>query len=325
MKNLRRASFVVAALAGAAGSLCVGSVGCSNDDTGVVTDDGGGKDVKVGDAGHIDAKQSHEASSDAGVDSGFDSTVDSGTDTSAPIDTGVDSHFDSGMDASQEIAAYPLLVTTAYCQRLAQCCTSASVPISVDDCVSLYEPNGGAIANLATAVATSGHLTYNASAASDCLTRINAIDCDSVDSAENIQLTNACAAGLKGTLSVGGTGCLSSWDCMQPAYCATPGATTGVCTALLPTGAACTDIVYSEDCNPLGNAIGNFCGPNGATEPKCLAAEDDGGACEENNQCASTICNLEECAGGFPFATGGDGGTCGYFVPLPDAGPDAAN
>ncbi len=365
MRDLRRASVVVAVLAGTAGLVCIASAGCGTTVNGETVDaatDGPSKDGRVVDSTRHDVTPGHDALPDVGRDAGRDSGHDTGHDVGhdtghdtghdvghdvghdtghdtghetghdtghdvghdtghdtghdAGHDAGYDANYDAGHDAGWDvsgvIAAFQVQVSQAYCERFFQCCGSNPTWFSVESCTAYFESNEGAFANVGNIVPNSGHVEYVPSAASNCYTAIAVMPCVNFTAAELVQITADCQAAVQGTLTVGETGCESAWDCVQPAYCAG-----GQCAALLPMGGVCTDAVYSQDCNPLGNGSGTFCGPYGASPAHCLVAEGDGGICEEDQQCMSTMC-ATPCGSNWCCSS-----SATYFIP--DGGPEAGN
>jgi len=340
MKCSRRVPFIVCVLAGTVFPLGALAVACSSSSTSTATgpdasSDGTAKaDVHVPDASTVDHSvidtgpdspvidagrdspvidAGRDSSFDAGRDAAADVSIDTGRDvqTDAARDALFDAPHDSGIDVHALLVAYPNQVNTAYCQQWANCCGNPS-NFNVATCVKDVGIGGG-IGNVSLAVIDSGNIAFDPSAASNCLATINALPCPQTTAAENLALINACAAAMQGTLNVGETGCRSSWDCKQPGYCDRVGdAGTGTCTAILGLLQPCKDSEFSQDCTSLGNAPGAFCGPHGATSPTCLVAEKEGGVCDENAQCNSTLC-YNNCVPAEPFGVPGDGGTCGFF------------
>jgi hypothetical protein len=272
----------------------------------------------AGDAPHadgtvVDARHDSPGHPDDAADAGIpdSSKVDAPLDARSPHDAGVDA-------PTLHLAEYLGAVENAFCGRLAACC-DAGAPF-VASCVSAVAPNGknpgGVIANLGTLVVDGGHVTFDASAAMACLSAIGDIaPCDTLSADQHLAITKACAAPIKGTLTIGATGCRSSWDCVQPAYCDG----TGACRSLHPSDAACGDRVLSQDCSSLGNTPGTFCatvtaGMDGGT---CLAAAPDGGACTAGDvSCQSFLCSDDgkTCVSASPFASTGSGGVCLAFA-----------
>ena len=333
MNDLRRGWIIMAALA-ATGPIGMLAAGCGSDATGTGVADGS-TDGKVDGRLHADARGDVTQKPDGrtGTDSGKDAV---GTDVFHHPDTGLDGGSDGGSDGGADgghdahitdagapdvkalLYAYPGQVDKAFCQKYASCCGNPA-NFSVATCIKIYGLVGGAVANLYEAVIDSGHLDFDPSAASNCLARIQALNCAKTTTAQETALVAACAAPVKGTVAVGAAGCKSAWDCKQPAYC-DKSVDGGKCAATLGALQACKDTEFSQDCTSLGNAPGSFCGPFGSASPTCLTAEGDGGTCSENLQCLSTFCGNggTTCVSSESFAVPGDGGTCGFFPP--DAG-----
>jgi hypothetical protein len=311
MKDLRRASMFVAILAGTGVSVAALSVGCSNDETGIAGDAStdGTADGHALDTGRPDVTRPRDSGRDTGrdggrdtgADSGFDAGHDAGQDvtgdappdtssTDAKTDTNLDAPppSDGPVDAGGQVLAYQNLINKTFCERIAQCCNSPQT-FSPASCEATYATVGGAVGNVGNAVPTSGHLVLSPSDVSNCIATIDQLPCAATTSQQNLAAIQACAAGLKGTLTMGQSGCLSSWDCVQPAFCK-PGSDGGTCVALLGSTDPCTDTDFSQDCNSLGDVPGLFCGPFGSPSPICLSAENTGGVCLENQQCLSTYC-----------------------------------
>ncbi len=332
MRNLGRVTAVLATLAGASAAMGAFLAGCGGDDTiGNPDASDGSQDTTSdhtappdgrADVTHEDHHTNDVQSNDVVTDAG-----DGGTDASDAKDSGSDSpdvlpdvvtdspmFFDVGdagfdvadvfADAPFEVslAQFPAAVNTAYCQRLAACCTAdggtGDAGAFVANCLGSFAGYSAA-GNLNLASTSSPNVIYVTAKAEQCLEQLAATPCGTVSAGKSELNYLTCAEAIQGTLGVGTSGCTSTFDCTS-GYCPTDG---GTCTALSGVGGPCSDTTYSTDCTYEGNGDPLvYCSPDAGTCQSDLPTDAGGGAtsaCFEYEQCQSQVCD---------FSGGPDGG-----------------
>jgi hypothetical protein len=209
---------------------------------------------------------------------------------------------DSGADAPEYdgsmLTQYALNQATAYCTRELGCCPGMDA--------GGYDLAG--CQNLLAGLGWEGTLPQNyqvfnrpfvvmdQARAAGCLAAIAALPCGTQTPAQFAAVTSACEFVFTGTIPVGQSGCISSFECAPSAaidagggaYCNKPAdAGVGVCTALATAGQPCDTAINSADptipdymCSYLASSnTGLYCdlidpagSPNYATCQPLLAA-----------------------------------------------------
>lgn len=280
------------------------------------------------------------------LDASGDHTTDVSTDSPNPGDAMGDDAADSsdsgnngdapgeaGDDGGGEAAACPVSVPSSLpdfvnalantvCQHLQTCCGLSSSQFNMASCVSIYSnPSFGGWMGVAgvSPYFDGGAITYDTTAACQCLQGTSAIACGNVPSAQWNSLQNSCLGAAQGTAAVGGA-CTSSYECAPSAeYCSAGDGGTGACANLVPSGGPCQT---NSDCSYLGN--GNpplYC--DSATHT-CVPRLVNGTACSLNAMCQSNICfytgNAQQCVDSVAFSDPMKAnGKCEYFT-IADAG-----
>lgn len=286
----------------------------------VATDGGTGGDAKAGDATNGgDATGSDAQTGDAS------DAMKGGDATDAPSEANT---------IPPGLLAYPGQHAAAFCSGISKCCAADAGAFSQATCKAAWVVGGWDNTTLpnTTSIYDAGHLTFNATQAAACVAALNGFTCTTGPAftpAQYAAITNACLGVLGGTIPIGTRGCTSSWECASGSWCnlnvdggsppadAGDGAAptpTGVCTALLATGAACT---LDEMCSYVGTQKpASFCqllGGDGGVQATgtCQAAQADNAPCGDVNQGAyfdDQACTSQLC--GDPF-------TCGTNVTIP--------
>jgi hypothetical protein len=301
MKSLKRAASVLAAVVGFGGLASIAFVACT-DDPAAPSTDGGAADSTT-DAAIDQQTDAPRADADAGTDA---------ADTSPP---------DAADGSNALLQGFPARITAAYCQHLASCCVTFDAgTFDQARCEQIIIGAGGYLQmNIAAneGALDSGHVTYNAGAAANCLTDIAALDCTSDPSAHWTKTRGDCWAAVNGA-SDGGAACTSSFECAPGNYCKGVGADDGgkgACSALEEAGASCgSNFACTYQQNGLAPPL--WCDP--AAGSTCVAQKALNETCTQDLQCASGIC-IQTCLAG---ATGPSAGLCNVLAVPKDAGTD---
>jgi hypothetical protein len=253
------------------------------------------------------------------ADSGADVSVpDAGSDATSdvvniPDATPDAAGLDADADAGDPIKQFFTTAIDTYCQRFATCCSLSAAKFDLDHCRAAISAGGvgGALGGMVQ-LPDYAKLSYNASAAQSCLTKLAAVTCTTVPVAEWVDtFRTTCPNAVLGTVASGGT-CRKSIECVAGQFCE-PGAGdagTGTCKALRTVGAVCGDLgvdkngfaneAAHDSCSArsLGPGFCDDTAGGAAGTWKCGAAAADGASCFYDFQCQSLIC-------------GGAAGTCG--------------
>jgi hypothetical protein len=331
--SLKNITLVLGAVAATTSSAALFAVGCGGDDSVAnVAEDGSSDsttDVVQGDAPLPDVTP---PPADGGTDTGNGgeaavSAMDAGDASDAAAVTDANSFSDIA-DVQFDVpplTQFPAAVMNAFCSHLTQCCimsqdiTSASQwnQNGTNGCVPYYTAHSGAfgIADHAAAL-SSGHVGYDAAAASACLDEWSTLACGTVSAASLEKIKDDCFGATVGTLSIDAGPCLDSLECAFNEFCRIGDAGTGTCVALSGPGQPCTDIATSFDCDYLGlGTRSQYCAPGdgGAT---CQSTLPEDASCSTENACQSGICVSPRCVSAAVFSSTP---ICQFFA-LPDGG-----
>jgi hypothetical protein len=144
-----------------------------------------------------------------------------------------------------EMQTYPLRYAAAFCYGVGNCCAGFDAGgFDMAKCVSERQIVGwdDTIPNDPSIVCRA-HTTIDVDASADCLSALAAYPCGtSVPAATFAALIHACQNVIKGTLPIDAGGCLSSFECVEGAYCTPPVGDSGVgtCMPLAGDGGVCT-------------------------------------------------------------------------------------
>jgi hypothetical protein len=238
--------------------------------------------------------------------------TDGGSESAADVTTGEDAGGDADADVlliPPGLLDWPGKVAGAYCRGLGKCCPGAST-FNEALCASQNEVNGWEYSLPdRLAVYDAGHLNYDDDAANACLAALQNLPCGTETPAQYAAITNACFGVLSGRLPIGESGCTSSWECVNAAFCDRT-IDGGVCSALVGQGQSCRS---DEMCNYVGSAKPPlFCNVIDAPDAgggTCKPLLANGAACQDTNgyyydqSCASQLC--------------GNDGQCGTNVTIP--------
>ncbi|MFO0739442.1 MAG: hypothetical protein U0270_26325 [Labilithrix sp.] len=334
MKQLRLRRLGFASLLLGAGAAF--AIACGDDDSVLLaTGDGGVESSTTSDSsttkdGKVDTDTGStimDASADVRDDGDVDAEVDAGPkDAQAdvelpPVDAG-----SPDADAGDLAREFPARVAAEVCQTFARCCFSDSNTqndAGVDGghynqakCLNAYSVNGLNFSSPG-AGADFNKLTYNASKANECLSRLHVLACSS-NAAEYRAAIAACYAALVGTIPAG-SACATTSECAPGLFCNTAVAG-GTCEAIRSAGGACGDWTTSGasstfSCsNRFSANPPRFCrnlSDAGTKLPqdqwKCDNSVGLGGQCFNDAWCSpTTVC---------PF-DGPNKQTCQDFIPL---------
>jgi hypothetical protein len=263
---------------------------------------------------------------DVGVDANGNGVLDPSEVTqTAYVCNGVDVDDAAAPDAGPDakvippgLTAYPSQYLAAFCTGIANCCGVDGGTFDMATCESDWISNGWDLTLPGNpAVYDAGNLTFNAAQAANCVATLQTWPCGTFGATDNQAIISACLNVLGGTIPIGGAGCLSSFECVNGAYC---NGLTGTCTALVGSGGTCTSDeqcsyveatqpalfcdLYPADgsspttaaCRPvLANGGTNFCGnANVVDDLACIAQ-----SCGDDNVCgdsrtnpASVLCTI---------------------------------
>jgi hypothetical protein len=142
------------------------------------------------------------------------------------------------------LEAYPQQYAAAYCYGVGNCCPGFDAGgFDLAACESRATSYGGwdnTIPSDAGTVACRGNMTIDEDAGVRCFAALRAYPCGTeVDASAFAALIRACEGVLGGTLPIDAGGCVSSFECVDGAYCK-PGADGGgICTPLVGEGGTC--------------------------------------------------------------------------------------
>jgi hypothetical protein len=332
MRRLRGAAVAVGVGLVAAGFAA--AAGCGDDTaTSPPADSGpdGETDGTVIDSPTVDSPAQKDSTTDSpaldspGMDSpgpGMDGPAPEGS--SDASDGGVTDASDGSSDAPFDAfdGNYPGITfatqqATALCTTWLNCCASG-VNYNLQGCIDdnvIFGWEG--TLPLETSVYTRGNITVNETKASQCITALQAFPCAPQTAAQWSTITQACELVIEGTIPIGQSGCISSFECVPGAYC-DPLANGGTCTALQTQGQPCDTIINSTEnplpdqmCSYLGSSQGGLfcdlidfgadaatCQPLLATGANCInpttgyyddqACQTSAALCGDNSECGGT-------------------------------------
>ncbi|MGH7295925.1 MAG: hypothetical protein ACRELB_13370 [Polyangiaceae bacterium] len=252
-------------------------------------------DVHVNDVASEASEAGHEAGVEGGAEAG-----------------------DAGIDASA-IENFASALAAARCQNWLSCCPGGDAgAYSLSACTDTYRGYGweGNLPDNQTALGR-GFIVIDSVKAAACVAAVQALPCGQQTAAQWSSVTQACELVLTGTIPIGSSGCVSSFECANGAYCSTNDGGVGSCVALATQGQPCNTVISSlidpradYMCSYLGSSSnGMFCDlinnpANSATcQPllangiNCVAASgyyDDqacpssGALCGDNSQCGGS-------------------------------------
>jgi hypothetical protein len=236
------------------------------------------------DSGHMDAGKADAA--DAAPKADASDGAPPKSDGGDGGDGGDGAVVDAGSDVATlppGLLAYPAQYANAICTGFSTCCGAG---FDMAACEANMTTLGYDNTLPARDVYGNGHLTFNEDAGAGCLAALRTWPCGvTITSTQNAAILSACHGVLAGTIPVGGTGCNSSFECVNGAYCQ-PGSPT-TCVAIVGDGGACSPSGESPDeqCAYIGSAQpGLYCdvypndGGNDAAGPTgvCAPALPDG-------------------------------------------------
>jgi hypothetical protein len=248
-------------------------------------------------------------------DGSADATADAGSDATSDVVNIPDAMPDASgdADAGDPIKQFFTTAIDTYCQRFATCCSLSAAKFDADRCRTVIAAGGlsGSLGGLVQ-LPDYAKLSYNATAAQSCLTKLAAVTCTTVPVAEWVDtFRTTCPNAVTGTVASGGS-CRKSVECVAGQFCepSAGDAGTGTCKALRTVGAVCGDLGVDKDgfaneaahdscsARSLGPGFCDDTAGGAAGTWKCGAATADGASCFYDFQCQSLIC-------------GGAAGTCG--------------
>lgn len=156
----------------------------------------------------------------------------------------------------------------ALCIAWFNCCPGGfdSGAYSLDNCVlnlATYGWEGTLPQNLN--VYNRPYVTVDQTKATACLNAIQAFPCGTQTAAQWATITQACELVLTGTIPVGQSGCVSSWECAPNSYC-DPTNDGGTCTALATQGQPCNTVINAGS-PPLNPEPDQMCSYLGSQQP----------------------------------------------------------
>lgn len=329
MRSLRGALVLAGAAFGVGSMSALMMAGCSGDNsTASAVDSGGDAQGDVTSDQEI-PDQTADTQADTGTDSGI--TPDSG-----PIDSGQqDSSSGDAADAGHPALDFATAEATAICNLWQPCCpvTDAGA-YSLSGCIASFQGYGWE-ANLPynQNALVRPHITVDQAKATACLAAINStnIPCGHQTAAGYSAVTAACEGVLQGSIPIGQTGCISSFECAPGAYCDTATAG-GTCTALSPVGGPCYTVINTpynpipdEMCSYLGSSSnGHYCDiidpPDSSTYATCQPLLANGATCQTFTTPGTSGFYYDDQACPAAGALCGDPGTCGTTASFPYAG-----
>jgi hypothetical protein len=206
------------------------------DTGGDVTADQTGRDVTPDSPIGNDAGREADVTVDVTMtDTRSDSEVGVGTETGPGIDADA-GDVDAGKVIPPGLLAYPGQYATAFCTGLAACCGAT---FDVPTCESTFTTQGyDNTLPVDRNAYSAGNLTFSQTQAAACVAALQSWPCGTtITTAQQQGILNTCHNVIGGTIPIGGTGCVSSFECMGGAFC---DLTTHTCTALVGSGGACT-------------------------------------------------------------------------------------
>ncbi len=253
---------VVAATLGAAGLCASALTACSSSNS---TGGGGGTDSGSGDV-TTDGMEDSAVPDSSGGDTQADTanpdtgTVDTGTVDTGTADTGmVDSGAPDG-DAAPPGLVFAQNEATAFCTSLLNCCGSGgadSGAYNLAGCIYSQARFGweGTLPS-DPSVYSRGHVTLDSAKAAQCIAALKAFPCGSQTGAQWTAITQACELVVQGTIPIGSTGCISSFECAPGSYCDPTGG--GTCKALQTQGQPCNTVITGV--NPIPDQMCSYLG-----------------------------------------------------------------
>jgi hypothetical protein len=360
MASLR---IVALAMAGGTASIMAMSAlvaGCGGDDTngndsGTVADatnDVATTDVSVQETGHPDTGGGDAKADAPAVDAGHDAdattamdadsgTADADAGTAHDADAGTahdadaattDADADAGevdADAGPTLTAAQIFAAgyaQAYCQGYLHCCDGYDAgAIDLGRCAT--EQYGQASQEttfpLGSAGAlTAGHLIIDQDAAAGCFVALSNLACV-IAAADNAAATNPCFGVISGNIPLGGTGCVTSFECVNGGYCNLPGdGGAGTCLALVADGGTCAT---QDMCSAAQLVPTSYCTAidTGSPTGVCAPLVPDNGACASDMECTAEFCFAgggTQCGGTGVLNT--SSGLCQTYAIVSDAGGD---
>jgi len=255
--------------------------------TGDSGEDAADSTTPPGDSGESDASDASDAVSD-----------------SSPGDA-ADAADADAMTYPPGLLDYPDAYAHAYCEGTEGCCAGVDMDACVaGNGVSTGGWEGTMLGNPQALVA--GHLTFNQEAGARCVAALTSFPCASangvISAAAYGGITTACREVFGGTIVIDAGGCVSSFECVEGAYCNTDA---GMCSPLVGDGGSCTS---DEMCSSV--ATGNpalFCdnvfsplADGGLGSGTCVPLQLDGGTCSDdagdpyNEYCSSLLCGTSD-------------------------------
>ena len=144
-----------------------------------------------------------------------------------------------------EMQTYPQRYAAAFCYGVGNCCDRFDAGgFDMAKCVSASQIAGwDDTIPSDPSIVCRAHTTIDVDASAACLSAVAAYPCGTmVPAATFAALIHACQNVIKGTLPIDAGGCLSSFECVEGAYCAPPVGDSGVgtCMPLVVDGGVCT-------------------------------------------------------------------------------------
>jgi hypothetical protein len=309
MRGLRSALIAMGAALSGASLAGLALAGCGDDSTSNAPGDSGSDGPASEDVVQADAPtDTTPPKPDAGDAGDADSTTppsEAGSDGTMPMETGSETSTNEAgpeasvdaSDAGADVDAAPPYTglefanqyAAAYCNAFLNCCQLATPGLyNTNDCIVAVANEGWEQSLPDTNVYARGHTTANQTKAMQCITALSSFPCGTQTAAEWQAITNACELVVTGTIPIGSTGCISSFECAPNSYC-DPNNDGGTCTALATQGQPCDTAINSavspipdQMCNYLGSQnVPLYCNllDNGADAATCQPTLPAGSAC----------------------------------------------
>lgn len=232
-------------------------------------------------------------------------TRDGGPDSSSPPpppppqDAGSDATVVIPVEAGS-LAEFITENGRAACVRAKECCLAGGHPtFREEDCVTdLGEHGWNQSLRQITApgVADGGKVSFDAVAASECLTAIRNMTCTNATAAEYKAAVQKCYQAAQGT-GVATSACINSVECAPPNFC-DPDNNGGTCTPVHANGENCTlRVAPHEECSYRGVGNAGCFEPSGGGQRTCGALLADGQDCTYDFDCQSGACARQDDAG----------------------------
>ncbi len=361
MASLRAIALAMVGGAISVATLSAFVAGCGGDDTATGDGGGSPDATSITEAGNPDVGQPDVVThAEAGVDAKADSTtpVEAGHDADAAT-TAVDADAavahdadaaaahdgDAGAatdasdadavatEASAEAEAGPtttpaqqfaMAYAQAYCQGYLHCCDGYDAgAVNFNKCVtdSYGQVSQETTFPLGAASALTGtHLTIDQDAAAGCFAGLSNLACV-IAAADNAAATNPCFGVISGNIPLGGTGCVTSFECVTGGYCNIGDGGTGTCTALAGDGGTC---VTQDMCSAAQLQPTSYCTTVDTGNPTgtCAPLLPDNSMCGSDMECTAEFCfagaGMDQCGGSGVLNT--SNGLCQTYAV--DAGGD---